>query len=152
MLNVILIRINTIIENPYNFITELGKMVDPELTDAEQEDLDVTDVVFNDLDKSWSFTEAGNASIAAPNLFTVSIPLSETLDELAFSCPLTPVNPSISPAPPTTFLQTPASTPSIVLTPSSPPPSTNSQELPSSKPSARRKDSLTDEFKNKCAE
>ena len=111
-------RNDTEIENPYNFITELGNMVEPELA-TEDFELDISnltneihlneqefdDVIFNEFDRSWSFS--GNLNLTGPDMFSISIPMSESLDELSgqsFARPLTPLNsaiiqPSISPSP-----------------------------------------------------
>jgi hypothetical protein len=103
-------------------------------------------------------------------MFSISIPMSESLDELSaqkFARPLTPLNsaiiqPSISPSPATTVLLTPASTPSIVVTPSSPSPSDFQEpQVPkgASKTNytltggaSKTKDTLTEEHKSKCAD
>ena len=73
-------RNNTVIENPYNFINELGNMVEPELAneDLELEDIsnltneihfneqEFDDVFFNVGDRSWSFSDTGNLNLTGP--------------------------------------------------------------------------------------
>ena len=165
-------RNGTVIENPDNFITELGNVVAGNISEKLDESNDITNVskdgqfekglenlLISEFDQSWSFVEAGNLRGNEIPSFSVAIPFSDTLliDPMSSTVgslmPATPVQrsaiqPVISPVPAMMDLETPASTPSIIVTPSSPTPQIEPTVVKAVEPVDK---SISQEYKDQCA-